>query len=104
MDNLEKQIIDRLNKYFKKYDISIEKIKHDVHNKLWTDIFIYGYGLYTDARGVYFWPTSNDMFFSNTVNIFNVYLYENPNFNKDIEFCKGNSLEEISIKMDLMGI
>lgn len=102
MDNLEKQIINRLNKYLKKYNSSIEKIKHDVHNKSWIDIF--DYGLYTNNRCVHFWTTSNEMFFSNTINIFNVYLYEYPNFNENIKFCRGDSLEEIILKMSLMGI
>jgi hypothetical protein len=45
------------------------------------------------------------MFFSKLVNIFNVCLYyKYPNYNKNIEFCKGSGLEEIILKMDLMGI
>lgn len=103
MDNLEKQIVDRLNIHFKKYNSYIEKIKPDTPGESWNNIFVYGF--FTNNKGVYFWSTSNEMFFSKLVNIFNVCVYyKYPNFNKNIEFCKGGSLEEIILKMNLMGI
>jgi hypothetical protein len=97
MENLEVKIIDKLNKILNS-DKLIIKLIYPINSHIYpTTNKLFNFGLFklTDESCLYCWNTFYDMVYSNMC-IFNVH-------NK-ISFCKGDSLEEIVIKLDLMGI
>jgi hypothetical protein len=99
MENLEDTIIEKLNKLLNS-DKLIIRPRYPINRPIYpTVINMFNFGLFklTDEFHVclYCWNTIYDMLFSRDC-IFNVH-------NK-ISFCKGDSLEEIIIKLDLMGI
>jgi hypothetical protein len=110
MKTLEEQIIKRLNNYLEKYGFCIKSTDTDAHLfGSYYDMFSWGlFKKYSNAfamgyRIVYLWKTSNAMLLSKKHSIFNV-KYSQYNEVRDIRCCIGDSLEELTIKMDLMGI
>jgi hypothetical protein len=98
MENLEATIIEKLNKLLNSDKLIIKPI---YPNSLIypAAVKLCNFGLFklTDKYHLclYCWNTFYDMLYSSMC-IFNVH--------DKISFCKGDSLEEIMIKMDLMGI
>ena len=104
MENLEQQIITRLKRFLSKYKMDIVKgldIK-DTNTFMSGDLVL----VYLDDSSLsYFppyWSSINDMLFAPD-NIFMI-LYYLTGRTADIRYCIGDSLEEIIISMDLMGI
>lgn len=109
MENLEEQIIKRLNNHLEKYGFCIKSTDTDA-NLFGTYGFLFNWGLFlsstefsTDDRIVYLWKTSNDMLLSKKHNVFK-YKYSKYNEVCDFSCCISDSLEELAIKMDLMGV
>lgn len=98
MKNLEPHIINRIKKLLIKHDMNLDMGSDD--NLLTTYLVLY-YNKEPDI-GVYFWANINNMLFSKD-NIFYV-LYKYFNFPEYICQCSSTSLEELAIKMDLIGI
>ena len=97
MENLEVKIVEKLNKLLKNHNLIIKPIYPN--SMIYPEaIKICNFGLFKLNNDYhlcsYCWNTIYDMLFSQFC-IFNV-CYE-------ISFCKGDSLEEIIIKCDLMG-
>jgi hypothetical protein len=110
MENLEEQIINRLNNHIEKYGFCIKSTDTDAH-LFGTYGFMFNWGLFlsssefsTDDRIVHLWKTSNDMLLSKKYNVFKYVKYSRYNEVCDIRCCISDSLEELVIKMDLMGI
>ena len=102
MNNLEKQIITRLKRFLSKYKMDIVKgsdIK-DTNTFMSGDLVLVNLD---DSLCYYppYWSSVDDMLFAHN-NIF-TFLY-NTKRTTDIRCCAGDSLEEIIINMDLMGI
>jgi hypothetical protein len=96
MENLEVKIIKNLNKLLKPYKLIIKPIYFNESTYFNSTINLCNWGVFNQNPAcLHFWNTIYDMLFSHDC-IFNV-------CNK-ISFCKGDSLEEIMIKIDLMGI
>lgn len=98
MENLEVKIIEKLNKLLNPHNLIIKPI--------YPNSLIYPAAIKMCNFGLiklndeyhmcsYYWNTIYDMLYSSMC-IFNVC--------HEISFCKGDSLEEIIIKCDLMGI
>ena len=109
MNKLEQQIITRLKCFLSKYKMDIVK-GSDTKNNTKATVFqnkdlvlveLVGNNLYSTIYYPYFWTSVDDILFSPD-NIF-MFLY-NTKRATDIRCCAGDSLEEIIIKMDLMGI
>ena len=113
MNNLEQQIITRLKRFLSKYKMDIVKgadikdtlfqnkylvLAELVNNNLCLEVSNH---LFSMKCYPYYWTSVDDMLFS-TDNIF-TFLYATKRA-IDIRCCAGDSLEEIIIKMDLMGI
>jgi hypothetical protein len=98
MKNLESHIINRIKKLLIKHDMNLDMGSDD--NLLTTYLVLY-YNKEPDT-GVYFWANINNMLFSKD-NIFYV-LYKYFNFPEYICQYVSTSLEELAIKMDLIGI
>ena len=112
MENLEEQIIKRLNNHLEKYGFCIKSTDTDAHlfgsyydmfswglfDKNYSNKFTMGY------RIVYLWKTSNDMLLSKKHNIFKNITYSPYNKACDLRYCISDNLEELTMKMDLMGI
>jgi hypothetical protein len=97
MKNLEEQCLEKLNKLLKLYNLIIKPIYPN--SIIYPEaIKLCNFGLFklNDEYHIcsYCWNTIYDMLYSNMC-IFNVC--------HEINFCKGDSLEEIIIKCDLMG-
>jgi hypothetical protein len=112
MENLEEQIITRLNNYLEKYGFCIRSVDtdanlfgpyHDVFN--W-GLFIISYSgdSIIHRRRITLWKTSNDMLLSKKHNVFKDITYSPYNKACDLRYCISNNLEELAMKMDLMGI
>jgi hypothetical protein len=108
MENLEEQIIKRLNNHIEKYGFCIKSTDTDAHLfGSYYDMFSWGlFKKYSNEfamgyRIVYLWKTFNAMLLSKKYNVFNVTRYNEV---CDIRCCISDSLEELAIKMDLMGI
>ena len=103
MNNLEQQIITRLKCFLSKYKMDIVK-GSDIKD---TNTFMSGdlvlVNLDDSSLSYYppYWSSVDDMLFAHD-NIF-TFLY-NTKRATDIRCCAGDSLEEIIINMDLMGI
>ena len=96
MENLEVKIIKNLNKLLKPYKLIIKTIHFNKSTHFNSTINLCNWGVFNQNTAcLHFWNTIYDMLFSNDC-IFNVC--------DKIKYCKGGSLEEIIIKMDLMGI
>lgn len=105
MNNLEQQIITRLKCFLSKYKMDIVKgsdIK-DTNTFMSGDLVLseLANNLSSIIHYPYFWTSVDDMLFAHD-NIF-TFLY-NTKRTTDIRCCAGDSLEEIIINMDLMGI
>ena len=102
MNKLEKQILNKLKCFLLEYKMDIFYVS-DIKDT----IFISGSFILVDLDGSslsyypYYWTSINDMLFAPD-NIF-VVLYRTARA-ADIRCCIGDSLEEIIIKMDLIGI
>ena len=124
MENLEKEIINRLNTFLSKYHLVITTV--DAHNS------IYGINYYLDDKifvsCMYGWGSIDEMLFDSSFSIFhklnnynkhvsyysNMQPYENIELHRykryvtaynNIKYLENSScLEELTIKMDLMGI
>jgi hypothetical protein len=97
MKNLEEQCLEKLNKLLKLYNLIIKPIYPN--SIIYPEaIKLCNFGLFklNDEYHIcsYCWNTFYDMLYSSMC-IFNVC--------HEISFCKGDSLEEIIIKCDLMG-
>jgi hypothetical protein len=99
MENLKDTIIEKLNKLLNSDKLIIKQLHPIDSFSDPTIINLFNFGLFKindmHYSCLHCWNTFYDMLYSNT-SIFNIH-------NK-ISFCKGDSLEEIIIKMDLMGI
>jgi hypothetical protein len=102
MENLEKQIIKRLNKVLNKYNLDIVT-NLDVDDVIFcnTDLVL-KYNNDNRPSWIYFWVSIDDMLFA-ADNIF-TFLPNHIEHSVNICYCAGDSLEEIIIKMDLAGI
>ena len=107
MNNLEQQIITRLKCFLSKYKMDIVK-GSDTKDNTKATVFQDNYLVLSESVNnfsmvyyPYYWISVNDLLFSPD-NIF-MFLY-NTKRTIDIRCCTGDSLEEIIIKMDLMGI
>ena len=120
MENLEEQIITRLNNYLEKYGLCIRSVDTD------TDLFgpyydVYNWGLFMTSYSddsiihrhrIILWKTSNDMLLSKKHNIFKYvkyYVFKYVKYSQynevcDFRYCISDNLEELAMKMDLMGI
>lgn len=111
MENLEEQIIKRLNNHLEKYGFYIKSVDTDAH-LFGTYGFMFNWGLFInysaefslDYRIVHLWKTINDMLLSKQHNIFKYIKYSKYNEVCDLRCCISDSLEELIINMDLMGI
>jgi hypothetical protein len=107
MEILEEQIIKRLNNHLEKYGFCIKSTDTEAH-LFGTYGFLFNWGLFKNYsnefamnyRMVYLWQTSNDMLLSKKHNIFK-YLYNEA---CDLRCCISASLEELAMKMDLLGV
>lgn len=104
MKNLESHIVNRLKTLLINHDMNLDmgsdvRVLYGVLFKS-TDLVLYS-NKESDI-GIYFWTNINDMLFSKD-NIFYV-LYKHFNFSKYICQCSSKSLEELAMKMDLIGI
>jgi hypothetical protein len=103
MKNLESHIINRIKTLLMNHDMNLDIGSDDVSTGVLfksTDLVLY-HNKESDT-GVYFWTSIDDMLFSKD-NIFYI-LYKYFNFPKYICQCSSTSLEELAMKMDLMGI
>lgn len=99
MENLENKIIEKLNTILNGDKLMIGPI-YPTNSYIYpalNNMFNFGLFKLTDELCVclYRWNTFYDMLYSSMC-IFNVH--------DKISFCKGDSLEEIIIKLDLMGV
>jgi hypothetical protein len=103
MENLEKQIITRLKRYLLKYNLDIVN-SSEVDDIMFfnTDCCLLKYNNDYSASCIYFWTSIDDMLFS-ADNIF-TFLPNHIEHSVDFCHCAGDSLEEIIIKMDLLGV
>jgi hypothetical protein len=97
MENLEEKVIEKLNTLLKPYKLIIKPMYPITDSPRAINLFNFGVFKISD---MYYsclccWNTFYDMLYSNTCSIFNLC--------HEISFCKGDSLEEIIIKCDLMG-
>jgi hypothetical protein len=100
MKNLELHIINRIKTMLINHDMNLTIGSDDGVLFQSTDLVLYDNK--ESDTGVYFWTSINDMLFSKD-NIFYI-LYKYFNFPKYICQCSSKSLEELAIKMDLLGI
>lgn len=102
MNNLEQQIITRLKRYLLKYNLDIVT-KLDVDDVIFrnTDLVL-AYNNNNRSSCIYFWTSVDDMLFA-ADNIF-TFLPRHIERSANICQCGGDSLEEIVMKMDLIGI
>lgn len=102
MNNLEQQIITRLKHYLLKYNLDIVT-NLDVDDVIFrnTDLVL----AYNNNRPscIYFWTSVDDMLFAPD-NIFTFLPSHIEHSANNICQCVGDSLEEIVMKMDLIGI
>ena len=104
MKTLEEQIINRIKTMLIKYDmnLAIGLDNRPLYGVLFKSTDLVLYSNKESDIGLCFWTNINDMLFSKD-NIFYV-LYKHFNFPKYVCQCSSTSLEELTIKMDLMGI
>ena len=103
MNNLEQQIITRLKRFLSQYKIDIvdgSDIKDDIY--ISGDLVLANLDGSLLAHYSPYWSSINDMLFASD-NIF-IILYYFTRRTIDIRCCAGDSLEEIIINMDLIGI
>lgn len=103
MNKLEKHIINRLKRFLLKYKMDIVD-GSDIKDSPFMSGDLVLVDL-DDSSLSYFpsyWSSINDMLFAPD-NIFMI-LYYRTGRTADIRYCIGDSLEEIIIKMDLMGV
>jgi hypothetical protein len=103
MNKLEKHIINRLKHFLLKYKMDIvdgSDIKDDIFMS--GDLVLVDLDDSSLSYYPHYWTSINDMLFSPD-NIF-MYSYYRTGRIADIRCCIGDSLEEIIIKMDLMGV
>jgi hypothetical protein len=102
MTNIEQQLLTRLNKYLKKYEFVIKEMPPNTffsnENNNWAIYMSDVHGVYT--LYIASWESFEKMMFSR-YSLFDA-LKELKFY--DISQCKGASLEEISIKLSLIGI
>jgi hypothetical protein len=102
MNKLEKHIINRLKRFLLKYKMDIVYVS-DIKDTIFISESFILVDLDSSSLSYYpyYWTSINDMLFAPD-NIF-VFLYRTTR-TADIRCCIGDSLEEIIIKMDLIGI
>jgi hypothetical protein len=102
MNKLEKQILNRLKHFLLKYKMDIVD-GSDIKDTIFMpgDLVLVDLDVSSLPYYPYYWTSINDILFSPD-NIF-MLLYRNTRA-ADIRCCIGNSLEEIIINMDLIGI
>lgn len=102
MTDLEKHIIDRLNAYLNPYNLFL-KIKDD-------KIIFYCYHIdFCYHTNVCSWPNVHEMIRDRDTIRLSIFNLISSDFNTNIElvnliqFLKSDSLEELQIKLDLLG-
>ena len=102
MNKLEKQILNKLKRFLLKYKMDIVD-GSDIKNTMFVPggLVLVDLGDSSLSYYPYYWSSINDVLFAPD-NIF-MFLYRITR-TVDIRCCIGDSLEEISIKMDLLGI
>jgi hypothetical protein len=100
MENLKSHVLNRIKTMLISHDMNFAIDSDD--NLLFKSVYIVLYYNKEPDAGLYFWANINNMLFSKD-NIFYV-LYKYFNFPEYICQCSGTSLEELAMKMDLMGI
>ena len=103
INKLEKHIINRLKHFLLKYKMDIVD-GLDINDTLFMSGDLVLVDLDNSSLSYYphYWTSINDMLFAPD-NIFMI-LYYRTMHTADIRCCIGDSLEEIIIKMDLMGV
>ena len=94
MENLEEQIINRIKTLL---------INHNMNFALdlgFKSAYVVLYYNKDPDTAVYYWVSINDMLFAPD----NIFMFLHRTKRVDLRCCIGDSLEEIIIKMDLMGI